>query len=143
MYYDFTYFLHKKIYIYILVSVALYVVCSPSQQVFIHRETSSLPLSDCRVKPMFGAYGHWAVRVLTCVTPTASWESYLKVISEIPWHPHLLPGVRQWNWDYLSLHVLGLLSWPEIEHLTYCMRGKRSNRLQQHRGMIMKHDMKS
>ena len=33
----------------------------PSREFFTHMETSPLPVINCKVWPMFGAYGHWAV----------------------------------------------------------------------------------
>ena len=130
-----------KIYLYFCIC-CLYVVCRPSRQLLTYTETSPMPMSGCRVRPMLGAYGHWVVRVLTRVTPTTPWESYFKVISEIPWHPHLLPCVWQWNCHYPTVSVLGL-SWPGIDHRTYWKRDKLSNRLHQHRGKIIYSNMES
>ena len=56
---------------------------------------------------------------------------FIMVISENPWHSHLLPNVWQGSCHYL-FYDLSLLR-LEFEHRTFRMRGERSNRLR-HRG---------
>ena len=56
---------------------------------------------------------------------------FIMVISENPWHSHLLPRVWQGSCHYL-FYDLSLLR-LEFEHRTFRMQGERSNRLR-HRG---------
>ena len=59
-------------------------------------------------------------------------HSFIMFISEDAWHIHSLVSVWQWSCHYL-FYDLGL-SRLGIEHPTFPLRGKRSNRLHHQRG---------
>ena len=66
-------------------------------------------------------------RSLACLTYCDKGHSFIMVISEDPWHSHLLPSVWQWRcFNDLSLSQLG------FEHPTFRMWGKCSNWLCHH-----------
>ena len=69
----------------------------PTRAFFTYLETSPLPVKDCKFWPILGTYGHWVVRVLKCDTG----HLFIMVISEDPWHSHLMPSVWQWSCHYL------------------------------------------
>ena len=48
-------------------------------------------------------FDHWAVRVLS--VPKLLWHQFIKVISEDPWHSHLLQSVLLWSCHYLFLQI--------------------------------------
>ena len=56
-----------------------------------------------------------------CHTYCETGHPFIMVISENPWHLHLLPSVLQWNCTYL-IYDLGL-SRQGFEHPTICLRG--------------------
>ena len=58
---------------------------------------------------------------------------YNMVNSEDPWHSQPLPSVKQWNFRYLFLRLLGL-SLMEFEQPTFRLLGDNSNRLHHHHG---------
>ena len=72
---------------------------------------------------------------LTCHTYCDTGHSFIMVISEEPWHSHILPSVWQWNvttcFYYLGLSRLG------FEHPTFRKRGKRSSPLHHRRGYLL------
>ena len=43
--------------------VCLFGVYRSTREFFTHKETSLLPVKGCKLSPMLGTYGHWAVRV--------------------------------------------------------------------------------
>ena len=84
------------------------------------------------------AWHSWPLRSegsLTCHTYCDTGHSFIMVISEEPWHSHILPSVWQWNvttcFYYLGLSRLG------FEHPTFRKRGKRSNPLHHRRGYLL------
>ena len=99
--------------------VCLSGVFRPTQEFFTHLEMSPLPLNGCKFWPMLSTYGHWAVRVLKRATSTVRGHLFIMVISEDPWHPHLMPSVLQWSchcFSDLGLSQLG------FEHPTFRLR---------------------
>ena len=59
-------------------------------------------VTGCKFWPMLGTYGHWAVEVFfVCHTYSNTEHPFIMVISEDPWHSHLLPGIWQWTWPFL------------------------------------------
>ena len=79
----------------------------PTREFFTQMETSPLPVKGCKIWPMLGNYGHWAVRVLTFIS-------------------HLLPSV--WIGAVTTcFNDLGL-SWLGFESQTFRFQGERSNR---------------
>ena len=71
---------------------------------------------------------------LACHTNCDTRHPFIMVISEDPWHSHLLPSVWQWSCNY---HYLGL-SRLEFEHPTFRLRGQRFNPLRQRGGLMSK-----
>ena len=59
-----------------------------TRELFTHMVTSPLPVKGYKFWAMLGTRGHWAGWVLYRATPTVT-----RVISEDPWHSHLLPSV--------------------------------------------------
>ena len=74
----------------------------PLKNFFTHLETSPLPVKGCKFRPMLGTYGHWAVRVLWCTTPTVTRGIY-RIYNGHLWGPmtHLMPSVLLWSCHYL------------------------------------------
>ena len=55
---------------HILMFVCLFLwTFSPTREFFTYMETSQLIAKGCNFLPIFGTYGHWAVRVLKRATP--------------------------------------------------------------------------
>ena len=70
----------------------------PIRELFTHMETSLLTVNGCKFWPMLGTHGHWSVRFfLACNTYCDTGLLFIMVISEDPWHSHLLPSVWQWS----------------------------------------------
>ena len=91
-------------------------------------ETSPLPMRGFKWS-ILGTHGQWAVRVLERAPPTVT------VISEDPWHSHLLPSVWHGSWYMCTTCFYDLgMSWIGFEHPTYGLSGERSNRLRHHGG---------
>ena len=59
-------------------------------------------------------------------------HSFIMVVSEDPWHSHLMPNVssRGVTTSFNNLDLSRL----RFEHSTFCLRGERSNLLRHHRG---------
>ena len=93
----------------------------PTPELFTHMETSPLPVKGCK-------FWTWAVRVLKRDTG----HPFIMVISEDPWHSHLLPSVWKWSCRYLFLRLS--LSRLGFEHPTFCLRGESSSPLHHRRG---------
>ena len=62
---------------------------------------------------------------LTCHTHCDAGLPFIMVISEDPWHSHLMPSVWQWSCHYLFLQLRSVMS-PDLPHvrrtlyLSYC-----------------------
>ena len=62
---------------------------------------------------------------LTCHTHCDAALPFIMVISEDPWHSHLMPSVWQWSCHYLFLQLRSVMS-PDLPHvrrtlyLSYC-----------------------
>ena len=71
---------------------------------------------------------------LACHTYYDTGHPFIMVISEDPWHSHLMSSVWQWSCYYLfkdfDLSRLG------FEHQTFCLQDERSNPLRHHRGFM-------
>ena len=111
----------------------LFWVFRPTGEFFTYMETSPLLVKGCKFWPMLGTYGHWAVRVLlACHTYCDTGHPFIMVISEEPWHSHLLPSVWQLGCHYLFLRfkpVATAIRTPNIP-----LAGELSNRLCHLRG---------
>ena len=72
---------------------------------------------------------------LVCHTYRDTGHPFIMVISEDPWHSHLMPSFSQWSCHYcfndLDLSRLG------FEQPTFPLRGERSYPLRQRRGAIL------
>ena len=62
---------------------------------------------------------------LACHAYCDTGHPFIMVISEDPWHSHLLPSVKQWKFHYLFLGLSRL----GFAHSTFRSRGQRSNPL--------------
>ena len=77
-----------------------------SVEFFTHMETLPLPVKGCKLWPMLGTLGHWAVRIINVPHQLRQGPMVLMVIiSENPWHSHLLPSVWQWSCYFLFLRL--------------------------------------
>ena len=72
---------------------------SSTREFFTCLETSPLPVKGCKFWPMLGTYGH----SLVCHTFCDMGDSFLMVISQDPWHSHLIPSVWQWSCHHLFI----------------------------------------
>ena len=74
----------------------------PTLEFFTHFETSPLPAKSCKCWPKLGNYDQGAVRIHNyCYTR----HMFLMVISDNPWHSHLMTSVRQWSCYYVFLRL--------------------------------------
>ena len=64
-------------------------------------ETLPLPVKGFKFWPILGTQGNWAVRIPLRATPVTRGIRFIMVISEDPWHSHMLPSVRQCSFYYL------------------------------------------
>ena len=108
-------------------------VFRPIREFFIPMETSPLPVKGCKVWPLFGTHDHWAVRVVWRATSYCDTEHpFLLVISDDPWHSHLLPSVFAVE---LSLLVFTTRSVATvIQTPNFRLRGDCSNPMRHRRG---------
>ena len=86
--------------------VCLFGVYRPTRGFFTHRETSPLLAKGCKFWPICSALMAIEQWGFFCV-PHLLWHgaSVIIVISENPWHSHLLPSVWQWSCPYLFLRL--------------------------------------
>ena len=93
----------------ILVSWFLFVclfVYRLTREFFTHLETSPLPMKGCKF--LTNARHSWPLsnkgnRSVTCHTYCDTDLPFIMVISEDPWHSHLLPRVWQWSCHFLAV----------------------------------------
>ena len=99
-------------------------------------------LKGCKFWPMLGTLGHWAVKVLQRATPTVTRAS---VHNGHLRGPVTLARIAKRLAVELSLPVLDLgLLWLGFEHLTFRLRGPRSNPLRHYRDLtVMKNKNKT
>ena len=85
--------------------VCLFIV--PLENLITYMETSPLPVKVFKCSPMLGTHGHWAV-------PHPLWHGGLLilVISEDPWHLHLL-----WSCHYLFLRLRSVVAGIQTPNL--------------------------
>ena len=118
--------------------VCLFGVLHPTREVFNLMETSQLPVEGCKFWLVLGTHGHWAWPLssegsLACHTFCDMEHPFKIVISEDPWHSHLLPTFSS-GAVTTCFYDLGL-SWLEFEQPTFRLQGKRSNPLRHRRGL--------
>ena len=78
--------------------VWLYGVYRPTREFFTHVET----LKGCKFWPMLGSYGS-----LTYHTHCDTGLPFIMVISEDPWHSHIMPSIWQYVFcDYFTMLAL-------------------------------------
>ena len=99
-------------------------VYRPTREFFTHMETSPLPVTGILTYTRHS----WPLSSEGSLT----WHTYcdtvlpfIMVISEDPWHSHLLPSVRQWSCHYLFLR-LGSVAIGDRTPISRT-RGERSN----------------
>ena len=88
----------------------------PIREFFTYMEKSPLPMKGCKFLPSFwpGSEGSSA-----CRTYCDRLHPYKMVISEDPWHKHLLRNVLQWSCHYLFLllsSVAALIPTANLPH---------------------------
>ena len=74
---------------------------------FTYLETSHFLAKSCKIWSMLGTYDHWAVRILlACHTHCDTGHPFIMVISEDPWHSHVMSSacpvltIQVWRgWD--------------------------------------------
>ena len=104
---------------------SLKIWCIRNVQNFTDALMSPLPVKGCKFWPMLGCHGHWAVRVLYRATPTVTQgHPFIMVISEDPWHSHLLLSFWQWSCHYLFLRLRSVATGDRT--LMSRTRGERS-----------------
>ena len=73
---------------------------------FTHMETSPVPVKGSIFWHKLGTPGHLSSRgCLACHTYCDTGHPFIMVISEDPWHSHLLPSGWQWSCHYLFLQL--------------------------------------
>ena len=87
--------------IYFSFFVCLFEVYSPTRECFTHMETSPLPVKGCKFWPRHS----WPLGSEGSLTCCDMGLPFIIVISEEPWHAHLLPSVWQWSCHYLFLRL--------------------------------------
>ena len=77
----------------------LFVDLRPTGEFFTQRGTSPLPVKGFNFWPMLVTHGHWAERVgyITCHIYCDTGYPFIMVISQDPWHLHLLSSAWQWS----------------------------------------------
>ena len=112
----------------------LFRVFRPTQEFFTHMETSTLPMKGCKFWPIHSTHGHGALHdgSLACHTYCDTWHPFIMVISEDPWHSHLLPSVWQWSCHYLFLQLRSVSAGIRTPNLP--LAGQSSKPLCHHRG---------
>ena len=113
--------------------VCLFGVYRLTREFFTHMETSPLPMKGCKI--LTYARHSWLLSSegsLACHTHCDTGLPFIMVISEDPWHSHLLPNVWQWSCHY-RFYDVGL-SRLGFENPTFRLRGQRSNSLRHRRG---------
>ena len=89
--------------------VCLFGVFRPTREFFTQMETSLIPVKGCKFCPMFGIHCFWTVRISwACHTFCDTEHLLIIVISEDPWHSHLLPSVWPWRCHYLLLRLIAV-----------------------------------
>ena len=88
-----------------------------SREFFDHIETSPLPVKGCtfwflRHSRPFSSEGY-----LACHTLCDTGDPIIMVISEDPWHSHLLPTVQQWSWHYLFYWLKSVVAGIRTQNL--------------------------
>ena len=71
---------------------------------------------------------------LACHTYYDTGQPFMMVISEDPWHSHLLPSFWQWSCHYLFLRLRSTVA--GIRTPNFRLRGERSNRLSHRLGNL-------
>ena len=61
---------------------------------------------------------------LACHTSCEAGHPFIMLISQDPWHIHLLPSVWQWSCHYLFLRLWSVI---RLEHQTFHLWGDRLN----------------
>ena len=110
---------------YYILFVCLFGVYSPTREFFTHMETSPLPVKGCKFWPY--SRHSWSLSnegSLTCHTCCDTGLLFIMIISEDPWHSHLLPSVWQWSFHYLFLRLRSVAAGNRTPISR--MRGERS-----------------
>ena len=82
----------------------------PIREFFTHMETSPLPVKAANLTYARKSWPLSSESYLTCHTCCDTGLSFIMVISEDPWHSHLLPNVCQWSCHYRFLRLRSCLS---------------------------------
>ena len=113
--------------LYICLFVCLFVCCFLSSSRIFHSYTD-VTITGEGLQIFSFARHSWPLSSegsIACLTYCDTGHSFLMVISEDPWHSHLLPSVWQWGCHYLFFFDLGL-SRLGFEHPIFRLRGERS-----------------
>ena len=96
----------------------------PIREFFTHMETSPLPVKAANLTYARKSWPLSSESYLTCHTYCDTGLPFIIVISEDPWHSHLLPSVWQWSCHYLFLRLRSVATGDQtpISH----MRGELS-----------------
>ena len=105
-------------------------VLRPTREFFILKQTSLLPVKGCKCWPYARHLGPFSSEFsLAFHTYCDKGRSFIIIISEDPWHSHLLTSVWQWSCHWLFLRLKGcrggdsntqLSTWEAID-LTDCI----------------------
>ena len=86
--------------------VYLFGVIRPTREFFTHLEMSWLPMTGCKFwhLPALIDFKRWKYQSLACHTHCDTGHPSIMVISEDPWHSHLMQSVWKWSCHYLVCH---------------------------------------
>ena len=85
---------------------------------FTHMEKSPLPVKGCKFWLMLGIYGQqWG---LFSVPHCNTGHPFIMVISEHPWHLHLLLSVWPWSCPNLFLRLRSVAAGIQTPNLPFC-----------------------
>ena len=117
----------------VVLRFCFFVVFHPSRECFTHMETS--PIASEGLQNLTYDWHLWPLNSegsLTCHIYCETGHPSMMVIFEDPWHSHLLLSAYQWSCHCLFFDIG--LSQMGIEHLSFHLRGERSNQLRHNCG---------
>ena len=93
-----------------------------TRKFFTHMETLPLPVKGCKFCPMLGTRAIEQWRFFSVPHFCDKEHPFIMVITENPWHSHLLPSVWQWSCNFLFLRLSSVAAGIRIPNLPLAMR---------------------